>query len=465
MTNAFTIPYRSRQVGPLLVAWLLALCTLGQAQSLKPSTQLKPALSAMGPAATPQRAADYIVAVVNSEPVTNSEVRARVLRIEQQLSQQGTPMPPADELARQVMERLIAERAQLQLARENGIRAEDGAVSQAVKNVAQQNQLDEAGLRKRVEADGTTWAQFRSDLRDQILLTRLREREVEPMVKLSELDVDQFIREQQDNPDISSMEINLAQILIAVPENARVSDVATLQERAQSVLKRAQAGEDFAKLVLEFSDARDRAVGGVLGLRSAERYPSLFVEAAQRLPVGGISAVLRSGAGFHILKLIDKKQAGMPSVNVTQTHARHILLRTGAQLSESDALAQLRQIKTRVESGQADFAVMAREYSQDGSAKQGGDLGWANPGQFVPEFEETMNALAPNQIAEPLISRFGVHLIQLLERREATLGQREQREIARNLLREKKLDEAFATWAQEVRGRAYVEYRDAPQVR
>jgi peptidyl-prolyl cis-trans isomerase SurA len=308
-----------------------------------------------------------------------------------------------------------------------------------------------------------TPAQFREELRNQLLLTRLRERELESRVKVSDLDVEQFLREQQASNDASSQEINLGHILVAVPENANDAQIAGLRAKAQRVLERARAGEDFAKLASETSDAPGAASGGgQLGLRSADRYPPLFVQAVQNLPEGAISDILRSGAGFHVLKVIEKRKGGLTGT-VTQSRARHILLRPSPQMSETAAVQRLAEFKRRVQAGQADFAQLAREFSQDASARSGGDLGWANPGLFVPEFEEAMNSLAPGQIADPVISRFGVHLIQLLERRQAKLSEREQREVARNLVREKKLDEAYAQWAQDVRGRAYVEFREPPQ--
>jgi peptidyl-prolyl cis-trans isomerase SurA len=410
------------------------------------------------------RAADYIVAVVNSEPITNNEVRLRMSRIEQQLAQQGQPVPPRDEFARQVLNRLISEKAQLQLAREDGIKIEDTQVDQAEQNVARQNQIDVAELRRRLAADGMPLSQFREELRNQLLLTRLRERELESKVKVSDLDVDEYIRQQQQSgPDLASEEFKLAHILIAVPENATEAQIAKLHERAERVLERARSGEDFAKLAAEFSDAPGAAqTGGVVGLRAADRLPPLFVQAVQKLPDGGISDIVRSGAGFHVIKVIERRGGGLPGPTVVQTHARHILLRPSAQLSEAAAVQRLADFKRRVQAGQADFAQLAREFSQDASARNGGDLGWVNPGVFVPEFEETVNALAPGQISDPVISRFGVHLIQLVGRRQATLTQREQREIARNLLREKKLDELYARWAQDVRGRAYVELREPP---
>lgn len=415
------------------------------------------------PVDTSPRAADFIVAVVNSEPITNNEVRNRLIRAEQQMAQQGAPMPPRDELARQVLERLVTEKAQLQLARENNLKVEESAVDAAEANVARQNQVSLPELRRRMAGDGIQVSQFRADLRNQLLLQRLREREIEPRVRVSDLEVDQYIRDQQGSTDIASMEINLAQVLVAVPEGSNEAQTNVLLAKAQGLAARARAGEDFSGLARQFSDAPDRANGGVLGLRNAERYPPLFLDAVQTLRAGGIAGPVRSGAGFHVLKVIEKLQGGMPGVSITQSHARHILLRVGPQLSESAARERLLDFKKRILAGQADFATLAKENSQDSSAQGGGDLGWSNPGQFVPEFEEAMEALSPGQIADPLTTRFGVHLIQVIERRESTLSQREQRDIARNIVREKKLDEAYLNWIQDVRARAYVEFRDPPQ--
>ena len=447
-----------------LRAYLLALACAAQALALPNPAAAQGLRVTPPPVSRPvPRAADYIVAVVNSEPITNNEVRVRMARIEQQLAQQGQPVPPRAEFERQVLDRLISEKAQLQLAREQGIKIEDTQVDQAVQNVARQNQIDVAELRRRLAAEGLTLAQFREELRNQLLLTRLRERELESKVKISDLDVDQYIRQQQSGTDLASQEFNLAHILVAVPENATPAQVANLRARAEQVHKRAQAGEDFTRLAREFSDAPGAAEsGGVVGLRSADRLPPLFVQAVQKVPEGGVAEILRSGAGFHVIKVLDRRGGGLPGPTVIQSHARHILLRPNAQLNEAATVQRLADFKKRIQAGQADFAQLAREFSQDSSARNGGDLGWANPGLFVPEFEETINTLAPGQISDPVISRFGVHLIQLLERRQATLTQRELREIARNVLREKKLDELYAQWAQDVRGRAYVELREPP---
>ena len=425
------------------------------------------ATAASGPATT--RAADYIVAVVNSEPVTNHEVQVRAARIAQQLAQQGGAQPSRAELLREVLERTILEKAQLQAARELGIKVDDLAVAQAERGVAQQNNVSEAEMQRRLAADGITPERFREELRSQLLLQRLREREVDSRVKVSELDVDRYLREPQANTAASAAAsgggaINLAQVLVAVPENASPAEVSKLQARAQEVADKARAGADFAALARDYSQAAEAevAAGGAMGLRPLSRYPELFAQATQSLEAGAVAGPLRSGAGFHILKVLDKPSSGVP-VTAIKTRARHILLTTGPQLSETQAAAQLADYRRRILAGQADFAALAREHSKDGSAKDGGDLGWATPGRYVPEFEQALQALKPGDISEPLVSRFGVHLVQLQERSEVELTEPEQRAMARDALREKKTEEAYDNWMRELRARAYVEYRDPPQ--
>ena len=418
------------------------------------------------PAATavpqPQRPTDFIVAVVNSEPVTNQEVLRELQRAKQQLAQQGKTQAIPKELAKQVLERLINDKIQLQLAKETGLKVDDVALDLAEQNIARQNQMDVATLRQKLASEGMTASQFRAQLRDQLTLTRLRERDVEPRVRVSDSEVEQALREQASSSDPALMSLNLSQILISVPEKATPAQVAALEARAMRALGRARSGDNFAALVREFSDAPDKANAGQLGLRTADRYPALFVTATQGLNVGELSALVRSGAGFHILK-VTEKSAGLPAMTVTQSRARHILLRVTPQMTEAAARGQLMEYKKQIMAGKDDFAALARTFSQDASATQGGDLGWANPGMFVPEFEEAMNRLTPSQISDPLVSRFGVHLIQLVERRQAALNPREQKETLRAQLREKKMDEAYATWARDLRGRAYVEMREPIQ--
>ncbi len=407
--------------------------------------------------------ADFIVAVVNSEPITNSEVRAEVLRASQQLAQQRQTVPPPAELRRLVLERMVNDRAQLQMARETGIRVDDAAIDQAEQAVARQNQVDVAGLRLRMAKDGMDATRVREQLRDQLLLTRLHEREVDARIRISDVDVDRALQEQQtNNADPFAQDINLAHLLVAVPEKANAEQAAALFLQAKKILDRIRAGEDFALLVQELS-AADRTNGGQLGLRRADRYPPSFVVATQNLKVGEVSEIVRSGAGFHILKVLEKRAPAAMTRTAVQSHARHILLRVTPQLTQAAALARLADFKKRIQAGTATFQSLAREHSQDGSAAQGGDLGWASPGMFVPEFDEAMNRLTEGQVSDPVVSRFGVHLIELIERRRVELSPREVRELVRNQLREARYEEAFTTWAQDVRARAFVEFREPPQ--
>ena len=439
---SFSFPAQGQLLRTLLAALCLGVCVLPAAgQSQRASS-----------------AADFIVAVVNSTPITNVELQLRLLRVQQQLSRQGN-VPPRNQLLREVLERLILERAQLQLARELGVTPDDAAVEQAVDNVALQNQVSLEELKRRLSADGVDYARFRADVRDELTLVRLREREVDSRVKVSEQDIDQFFRDRQAQAGAEPERIQLAQILVAVPESATADQVRALQAKAQRALDRVRAGEPFAGVAAEVSDAADRAAGGDLGLRPVDRLPSLFVDAVRDLKDGALAGPLRSGAGFHVLQLV-KRSRDAAALTVIQTRARHILFKSGPKFNEAQATAKLLDFKRLIVAGQADFAALARDNSEDGSAKDGGDLGWASAGMFVPEFEQVMNQLAPGQIADPLVSRFGVHLLQVMARREAPLSEREQRELARNLVREKKIEEAFILWQQEVRGRAYVEFRN-----
>ena len=449
---------------PRAATWLLCCSLLAapavQAQALRPSSALRAPAT---PATSAGRTADYIVALVNSEPITNSEVRRRLVLAEQQLAQQSTAMPPRDQLARQMLEQIISERAQLQLGAELGIRVDEAALAQAEQAIAAQNQLTPEEFRRRIAADGVDINQFRNDLRSQILLRRVREREVDSKVRVAEADIDDFIRERQGSNDVASLQLNLAQVFVLVPEDAAPDRVQALQARAQSVADRARAGGDFSELAREFSDGAERANGGQFGLRPADRLPELFVESTRARNAGAIVGPVRSPAGFHVLKVIEKRQAGLPDVTVNETRARHILLRLTPQLTEADAVARLAAFRQQLVSGQATFEALAREHSQDGSAQDGGNLGWSQSGQFVPEFEAAMNRLRPGEVSPPVVSRFGVHLIRVEERRQSTLSARDQREMVRGLVRERKINEALRTWVQDVRGRAYVEYRDAPQ--
>jgi peptidyl-prolyl cis-trans isomerase SurA len=440
-------------LAPLVLA--LALATHGtgvQAQRL--------ALPNGAGTGTTTQPGDHIVAVVNSEPITSADVRARLARVE---APRGGNLPPKDELARQVLDMLINERVLMQTATKLGIKVDDAAVRGAEQSVARQNNVDTAELHRRLAGMGIELSRFREDLRKDLLLQRVREREVDGKVRVTEQDIDDYVRDRQGASGVDGLEINLAQILVQIPEGASAAVVAEQQARAAALLARARGGEDFAALARATSDAGDRAQGGQLGLRPADRYPTLFVEATRNLKAGDITGPVRSGAGLHILKVVEKRVPGMPDTVIPQTRARHILLRPNAQLTEAAAIERLRGYKQALEAGQASFEALAREHSQDGSAQQGGDLGWANPGMFVPEFEAAMNALNPGQLSAPLVSRFGVHLIQVVERRQYELTPREQREVLRGLAREQVAERAYTEWVREQRAQAYVDLREPPQ--
>jgi len=410
------------------------------------------------------RSVDYIVAVVNSEPITNNEVQNLKLRLEKQL-QPGSATPNAQMLTQQALDQLINEKAQMQQARDNGIRIDDAEVDQTELNISRQNQVSKEELYKRVALEGLSVSAFREQLRNQLMISRLREREVDNRARISDTEVEQYIQGQQaGSPSVSNqIDLNLGMILIAVPENSSDQELAELKIKAQQIAQRAKSGESFAALAQAFSQALDKgANGGEMGMRPTDRYPTLFIDSTQNLSKGQVSDPVRSGAGFHILKVLERKQSDMSSTLIVQTRARHILLRTGNDLPETAARSRLVSYKQRIQAG-TDFADLARQFSQDGSASAGGDLGWSSPGQFVPEFEEVMARLRPGQISDPLISRFGAHLIQVMERREVPLSVREQREMVRTQLREKKIEELYSAWVEELRGRAYVELRDPPQ--
>ena len=405
------------------------------------------------------QAADFIVALVNSEPITDAELQAQIKQVKDQRSQQRQSVPPVNELRAAVLERMINDRAQLQLARDMGLRAEAAAIDQAEANVAAQNQVDLTQFHKVLEQRGITPATFRGQLADQIMLTRLRERDVESRVRVTDADVDNALAARQAaNTDPMAQEINLAHLLVALPETPSAAQVVQAQAKAQTLLARIRAGEGFEALVKELSDA-SRESGGQIGLRRADRYPLIFVDATKALAVGQVSEPVRSGAGFHLIKVIERR-AGNAVQTVEQTHARHILLRLSPQLTQAQALAQLTQLRQRILSGATSFEAAAREVSQDGSAQQGGDLGWSTSGMFMPEFEEALERLKVLEVGAPIVSRFGVHLMQVLERRNVELSPAQMRESMRAELRAKRAEEAYLNWERDIRSRAFVEIRE-----
>jgi len=406
------------------------------------------------------RSGDHLVAIVNQELVTAVEVSRRLARAQEDAQRSGARLPPPDELRRQVLDSLIEERVILTHARETGGKVDDGELDRAVQAVAAQNQLNVQQLRERLGAEGIDLVRFRSNLRDQLLVERTREREVSQRIRVSDSDVEDYL-ERQRRAAAADAPVNLAQILISVPSGASEAVVAERRRLAEAALARVRAGEPFEAVARQVSEDAQREQGGEIGARPASRLPDLFVEATRALKPGEVTpALVRSGAAFHILKVLSRGDVG--PAQVTQTRARHILLRMSSRLTAEAAQARLAGYRRQIESGARTFEDMAREFSEDGSAAQGGDLGWASPGTMVPEFEEAMNALPVGGLSQPVVSRFGVHLIQVMQRRDVAVDPRQLREQARNALREQRFDDAYAEWARDLRGRAYVEMREPP---
>ena len=397
---------------------------------------------------------DRIAAVVNDEVITRNELDERVKLAVRQLRQQGTPPPPRDTLERQILERMVTDRVQLQFAKETGLRVDDAELDRAIGRIAEENKLTPQQLRAVLEKDGIPFAKFREDIRNEIVITRLREREVDSKIVVTDGEIDTFLGQHQSNVND---EYNVSHVLIVVPENASPEQIQSRRVRAEDAYAQLKKGADFRQVAVAFSEAPDALQGGLMGWRQASRLPTLFTDALQTLRPGEISPILRSANGFHILKLNDRR-GGATAVMVQQTHARHILVKTNELVSESEARNRLLGLKERLEN-KADFAALARAHSEDASATKGGDLGWLSPGDTVPEFERAMTALKPGEISAPVKTPFGWHLIQVLERRNEDMSKERQRLAARQTLRARKSDEAYQEWVRQLRDRAYIELR------
>jgi peptidyl-prolyl cis-trans isomerase SurA len=420
------------------------------------------ALCLAGPAAA-QRISlvDRIVAVVNSEVVTNSELAERLAVAERQMRKQNTPLPEPRVLERQVLERLILEKAQLQMAKETGLRVDEVQLDRTLSRIAENNKMTLAAFRQALERDGVQFDRFRDEIRSEIMLTRLREREVDDKIQISDSEIELYMAENAGpGAPLGDVEYNIAHVLVRLPEQASPDSIQAARARAEKVIAEAKAGADFAKLAASYSDAPDALAGGLMGWRAHDRLPELFSTALKDLSPGGVSQVLRSPAGFHVLKLIERRGGGtaLSGAPVRQTHARHILIKTSEVVSENEAKRRLLDIRERVMNG-ADFAELAKVNSADGSASKGGDLDWVYPGDTVPEFERAMDELKPGEISQPVKSPFGYHLIQVLERRVADVSAERRRLQARQALRERRVDEAYQDWLRQLRDRTYVEIR------
>jgi len=399
---------------------------------------------------------DRIVAIVNKEVITQYELAERMNRVRKDLERRGTSLPDRGEIERQVLERLIIEKVQLQYARETGVRVDDLELDRTVSRVAEGNKLSLTEFRKTLERDAINFDGFREDLRNEILMNRLRDREVTAKITVSEGEIENLLLEQGERKDIAT-EYNIAHILVRVPEQATPEQLEARRARAEEAVKRLKDGAEFAQVAATYSDAPDSLQGGVIGWRSQQRLPELYVETLAPLKPGDISGVLRSPAGFHVLKLLDLRGAGAPLL-VEQAHVRHILVRTNELVSEDEAKRKLLSLRERIVNG-VNFAELARLNSDDGSASRGGDLGWIYPGDTVTEFERAFTELKQMDVSQPVKTPFGWHLIQVLERRTADMSSERKRLEARKALLDRKGDEAYQEWLRQLRDRAYVEMR------
>jgi len=444
------------------LALCIAIAASAQAQTQFQGQVPRPGQAAPEPgqARQPQRAVlvDRIVAVVGKEVVTQSELAERRDFAERQLRRQGTPLPDRSLLERQILDRLIIDKAQLQLARDSGIRVEELQLDRALERVAENNSMSLAAFRRALEKDGVPYERFREEVRQQIQMQRLREREVDDRIEVSDAEIDQFLTEAKAGGSARS-EYNLAHVLVRLPEQASPEQLDAARKKAERARAEALAGTDFAKVAASYSDAPDALQGGAMGWRTENRLPELFANAVKGMKTGEVSGVLRSPGGFHVLKVVERRGSGDEGAPVQQTRARHILIRTSEVVSEADARRRLAELRERIVTGGADFGELARLNSADGSASRGGELDWLLPGDTVPDFERAMDALKVGEISQPVKSPFGWHLIQVEERRAAGVSPERRRMQARQAIKERKSEEAYQDWLRQLRDRTYVELR------
>jgi peptidyl-prolyl cis-trans isomerase SurA len=404
-------------------------------------------------------AVDRVIAVVNDEVITETEYRGRIAQARERLLGARQAVPPEKELNEQVLEQIIIERAERQHAKLIGIKVNDDQIEAAIRNIAKNNKMTVSELNSQLQVERVTREEFRETVRGQIIRARLRESVARSQISVSEADIDAFLSSDQPNSSgAAATEYNVEQIFLKIPEGASESEVQERQAQAEQLLVRLEAGDDFTAVGAPVSDA---PAGGKLGWRGLNDLPEIFASQIKVMKAGATSQVVRSPAGLHILKLVDVRGVGAAAKgkSVTQTRVRHILIRPSDGDGESEITRRLSEIKDRVEAGDAKFEDMAKQYSVDGSANLGGDIGWIYPGDTVPEFERTMDSLQPGQISEPIRTDFGFHIIQLVERRQEKASEDRQRLTARQAIVEKRTNEAFEEWLAELRDRTYVELR------
>jgi peptidyl-prolyl cis-trans isomerase SurA len=399
---------------------------------------------------------DRIVAIVNDDVITQNDLAERVNLVVRQLQRGGGELPSSETLSRQILERMINDLLQIQIAKENGIKVDDTTLDRTIDRIAAENNLSMTDFRTALDKDGVRFPRFREDIRNEILLSRLREREVESGIVVTDAEVETEVA-REGREAASESEFRLAHVLVQVPQQATPEQIEQRRRRAVLALSELRKGANFAQVAATYSDAPDALQGGNLGWRPSARLPALFLDTLEKLQPGDVSDILRSPNGFHIVKLLEKRGKAA-ATGVQQTHARHILLRAREGLSEGEARDKLQRMRERIVAG-ADFAELARVNSEDASASKGGDLGWVAPGDTVPEFERAMNALKDGEVSPPIQTPFGWHIVQVLERRSDELSDDRKKIVARQAIRARKADEAYQDWLRQSRDRAFVENR------
>ncbi|MBX9915865.1 MAG: peptidylprolyl isomerase [Nitrosomonas sp.] len=406
------------------------------------------------PAAKP---IDHIVAVVNEDVITRQELDDAVKTAVGRLQQQGVQLPDQRSLENQVLESVVMKHIQLQHAKEVGLAVGESELDETIQRIAADNKLSLPEFHAVLEKDGISYNKFRDEIRDEMIMARLKEREVKHQVNVTEGEVDNYLQTQKSTSE-GQDEYRLAHILILVPENIAPSQIQQRAERAKLASDKLQQGVDFSQVAAEFSDAADAKTGGIIEWRPVTQMGPTFAELLEPLQPGEVTPVVQSPSGFHIFKLLGRRAQETPTVIIDQTHARHVLIKINELTSESDGKQKILQIKERLDKGE-NFEEVAKLYSEDTSASSGGDLGWLSPGDTVPDFERAMNALLPGQISDPVRSQFGWHLIQVLERRSQDISLDRRRQTARQAIRSRKADVVVQEWLRQLRDQAYVEYR------
>lgn len=426
-----------------------------------PST--KPGTGFLPPASSNAHVIDSVYVIVNDEVITKRDVEQRVAEITQRLKAQGAQMPAEEDLRRQVVEAMITERAQLQMAKEMGVRVDDTTLDRAIGRIAENQKMSVQDMRNAMEKEGLPFSQFREQIRNEIMMQRLIEHEVDSKIQVTDAEIDTYMAAEKAAA-ADKVEMDIAQILVRIPENASPEQIAARKARADEVARQLRTGADFAKMAATYSDSPDALKGGAVGWRDPDRLPPIFASELHKLKPGQVTPVIRTNVGFHIIKLAGERKlesAQKPDQAVVQqTHARHILLKITPTQSEDEARKKLEDIRQKIVSKQATFEDMARQYSQDGSASKGGDLGWLFPGDAMPEFENPMNALKPGDVSEVIKTPLGLHIVQVVERKSEDVSKEKERSAARQVLTDRKRQEALEDWSRQVRDRAYVEFRE-----